>query len=352
MKSNHHGDPSQTCFCSACGAANEGYTICFACHQPLIQKQEDLDTSSSLINERYQLLTLVGSGGFSAVYQARDTRADRLVALKQISLPGLSAQQQIEATETFHREVAILSTLQHPQLPALLDHFSDPEHWYLVMEYIEGETLEQYLLSHSQNYSPLMHNASLPVDEVIRMGQQLCTILEYLHTRTPPIIFRDLKPGNIIRATNGSYSLVDFGIARSFKPQQARDTIPFGSPGYAAPEQYGKAQTSPRSDVYSLGAILHQALSGHDPSETPFQFAPLEYMRVELARLAALIMSMVATKADNRPESVQQVAQELRAIQQELESHEVRLWRPGPAQTPPAVHLVPGGSSWYTPTSS
>src|SRR5579859_6801849 len=281
MKSNHHGDPSQTCFCSACGAANEGYTICFACHQPLIQKQEDLDTSSSLINERYQLLTLVGSGGFSAVYRARDLQTHSLVALKQISLPGLSAQQQIEATETFHREVAVLSMLHHPQLPTLLDHFSDAEHWYLVMEYMEGETLEQYLLAPIRHNAALTDNAILPVEEVVRMGLQLCTVLEYLHGRTPSIIFRDLKPGNIIRSANGNYALVDFGIARSFKPQQARDTIPSGSPGYAAPEQYGKAQTGPRSDLYSLGAILHQALSGHDPAETPFQFAALQYKREE-----------------------------------------------------------------------
>src|SRR5579859_1793101 len=347
MKRDIQEDLAASGFCPACGAANQvGQVNCFACQHPLVQ-EEDANSSSRLVHGRYKLLAMVGSGGFSAVYRARDLQTHSLVALKQISLPGLSAQQQIEATETFHREVAVLSMLHHPQLPTLLDHFSDAEHWYLVMEYMEGETLEQYLLAPIRHNAALTDNAILPVEEVVRMGLQLCTVLEYLHGRTPSIIFRDLKPGNIIRSANGNYALVDFGIARSFKPQQARDTIPSGSPGYAAPEQYGKAQTGPRSDLYSLGAILHQALSGHDPAETPFQFAALQYKREELAQqeMATLVMRMVSARAENRPESAWQVSQKLRAIQQMLEINEPRLWRPAPGQTPPAIHQVTSSSS-------
>jgi len=352
VKSSHHEGLETNWFCMACGAANEqGPITCFACHHPRVQEQ-DAEASAGLVADRYQLLSLVGTGGFSAVYRSLDRKTQRQVAVKQINLAGLSAQKQIEATETFHREVAVLLMLNHPQLPALLDYFGGAEHWYLVMEYMEGQTLEEYLLAPTRHHSPLTHNATLPADEVVRMGLQLCSVLDYLHTRTPPIIFRDLKPGNIIRASHGDYSLVDFGIARSFKPTQTRDTIPFGSPGYAAPEQYGTGQTSPRSDLYSLGVILHQALSGQDPSETPFQFAPLQYSDEALDRLAALVMHLVALQAENRPESARQVALELQAIQQVLKDHEQRIWRPTVGQTPPPTPLPPSSSSWYIPSSS
>src|SRR5205085_2594150 len=112
-----------------------------------------------------------------------------------------------------------------------------------------------------------------PVEMVLEIGIQLCTVLDYLHTHQPPIIFRDLKPANIMRTADNHVYLIDFGIARHFKPGKAKDTIPLGSKGYAAPEQYGKAQSTPQSDIYGLGATLHQLLMGDDPSLTPFRFA-------------------------------------------------------------------------------
>src|SRR5207245_3375579 len=108
---------------------------------------------------------------------------------------------------------------------------------------------------------------SLPREEVIDIGIQLCTVLDYLHTREPSIIFRDLKPANIMRTANGHLYLIDFGIARHFKPGQSRDTMALGSPGYAAPEQYGRAQTTPRADLYSLGVMLQQLLTWNNPTQ-------------------------------------------------------------------------------------
>jgi serine/threonine protein kinase len=160
-------------------------------------------------------------------------------------------------------------------------------------------------------------------------------VLDYLHTRIPPIIFRDLKPSNIIRQSQHAFMLVDFGIARSFKPAQARDTIPFGSPGYAAPEQYGRAQTDPRADIYSLGAILHQVLSGHDPTDHPLHFAPLAFTDPTLKRLENLIMTMVALPTDRRPETIREVARELCVIRHERQATDVRIWMPGPSMPPP-----------------
>jgi serine/threonine protein kinase len=154
--------------------------------------------------------------------------------------------------------------------------------------------------------------------EVLEIGLSLCVVLEYLHSRQPAVIFRDLKPANIMLTTSGGIALIDFGIARHFKPGQARDTMPFGSPGYAAPEQYGKAQTTPRTDIYGLGVLLHQLISGNDPSQAPFRFAPLHLQQhaPAVAELEPLIMQMVEMDATKRPESVTTVKAQLQRLAQ------------------------------------
>src|SRR5579883_1782049 len=237
-----------TQFCSHCGAANRSeQDRCFACHQPLDTADEA--DQSPLLRERYRLLVQIGSGGFGAVYKALDTEANEtLIAIKQINLKKLTPQEIIEATSAFNREVELLSSLSHPQLPRIYDQFSDPEHWYVVMDYIEGQTLEEYLQERETRHKPLT------VLEALDIALQLCHVLRYLHTRQPPVIFRDLKPDNVMRTPRGELYLIDFGIARHFKPGQKRDTIPLGSPGYAAPEQYGRAQ-SIRDVEYELRHI-------------------------------------------------------------------------------------------------
>src|SRR6266568_7229517 len=208
----------------------------------------------TLFRNRYFIMSKVGAGGFGSVYKARDIQnGDRLVAIKEVSLLGLHPQAMIEATAAFQREVSVLSQLDHPNLPRLYEHFQTPGHWYLVMDFIAGETLEQY-----QSKTP---DGRLLLSEVLDMGIQLCIVLDYLHSHQTPIVFRDLKPANIMRTPTGQLYLIDFGIARYFKPGQAKDTVALGSAGYAAPEQYSKAQTTPRADIYSLGAVLHQLLT-------------------------------------------------------------------------------------------
>src|SRR5512146_637761 len=130
------------------------------------------------------------------------------------------------------------------------------------MDFIDGQTLEERQRAAG--------GGALSEEAVLGWARQICAVLSYLHTRQPPIIFRDLKPANIMLTPAGDLYLIDFGIARHFKPGQTRDTVAFGSAGYAAPEQYGKAQTTTQADIYSLGATLHQCLSGSDPSESPF----------------------------------------------------------------------------------
>lgn len=324
-------------YCATCGAANDmEHDRCFACQGPL-DAAPAAHTGEPLLQGRYRLLEQLGTGGFGAVYQAEDCEQPELpIAIKQINLRNLSARQIIEATETFERERAILARLNHPHLPRLHATFEDAEHWYLVIDYFSGETLEASLSAQSRLLQSAMPERAR-VEEALRCGLRLCELLDYLHTRTSPVIFRDLKPGNIIRGPDGSYALIDFGIARTVKPGQAKDTIPLGSPGYAAPEQYGRAQTDARADIYSLGAILHQMLSGHDPSEQPLHFATLGYSDPPLDQLEALILSMVSLKVEERPESVAAVTEQLRAIEKTYQQPGARIWIPQPGALPPEL---------------
>jgi WD40 repeat protein len=295
---------SSQLYCNNCGAANQDQAeLCFVCETPLHTLSRE-----PLLKERYRILVPVGQGGFGAVYKVEDTHDEnRLLAMKEINLSALTAQEVIEATAAFNREVVLLSVLTYPNLPRIYDHFTDKEHWYLVTDFIEGETLEQHL-----NRTQSGH---LPLKEVLDIGIQLCRVLDYLHTCEPSIIFRDLKPANVMRTSAGYLYLIDFGIARHFKPGQPRDTIPLGSPGYAAPEQYGRAQTTPRADIYSLGALLHQLLTGNNPEQNPFHFdlAPLQAQSIP-HRLQSLVLQMVEMDVNNRPSSMAIVKQELEQI--------------------------------------
>jgi serine/threonine protein kinase len=223
-----------------------------------------LNTGALLQQNRYRIVQRIGGGGMGVVYLAEDSRlAGRRCAIKEFSPDQLSPQDRAWAAQTFRQEAAILSKLSHRGLTNIYDYFGEGTTEYLVMEMVEGETLDARL--------GRAKDERLPRAEALEIANQLCDVLEYLHQQTPPIVFRDLKPGNIMLTPTGQVKLIDFGIARLFKQGQSRDTISLGTPGYAAPEQYGgKGQTDPRSDIYSLGVVLHQMLTGHDPTMTPF----------------------------------------------------------------------------------
>src|SRR6266702_5114906 len=229
-------------FCDTCGAANRPQAqFCRACGQPLQAPATTIVISNTLtgllspqhmLKQRYVVLGAAGRGGFGAVYKAMDSQfGNRQVAIKEMSQSSLSQQELVEATESFKREALLLAGLTHPNLPRIYEQFTDRGHWYLVMDFIEGETLEEHLSK--------IKGGHLPVEKVLEIGIQLCMVLEYLHMRQPPIIFRDLKPANVMLTVHGHIYLIDFGIARHFKPGQAKDTTALGSTGYAAPEQYG-----------------------------------------------------------------------------------------------------------------
>ncbi|MDQ2907481.1 MAG: protein kinase [Chloroflexota bacterium] len=319
-------------YCSNCGAVNSRLASrCFACGEPLpvvFDEHDELLSVGQMVKQRYRIVDLAGKGGFGAVYKAEDSEFDdRLVAVKEMNPRHLSTQERMQAVEAFRQEAHLLAKLIHPNLPRIYDYFSENGRSYLVMDFMEGELLEQYIAE--------QQGSALRPRDVLEIGLSLCNVLGYLHSRQPPIIFRDLKPANIIRTADGQLYLIDFGIARHFKPGQARDTTALGSPGYAAPEQYGKAQTTPRSDVYSLGVLLHTLLSGNDPTLTPFHFPALRLQgHPALVRLEGLIMQMLEIDANRRPASIAAVKQELQSIDDLLMQPQAMLPQPIPAIQP------------------
>ena len=319
-------------YCNECGASNTlQATHCFACNHTLhsptppssISVQATFPNAavppgkfkaiggplvpSTLLHSRYIIVSQIGTGGFGAVYQAKDTLfSNSLVAIKEMNQDGLSPQELVEATAAFEHEAHLLAGLTHPNLPRIHDHFTEHGRSYVVMDYIAGDTLEDYLNKVVRQ---------LPLETALEIGIQLCAVLDYLHTQQPPIIFRDIKPMNIMRTVDNHVYLIDFGIARHFKPGQTTDTIPLGSKGYAAPEQYGKAQTTPQSDIYGLGATLHQLLTGDDPSLTPFHFEPVYVPHSPIvAQLNTLLTQMLQMEMSKRPASMAVVKQKLQHL--------------------------------------
>ncbi|GAC1697505.1 MAG: hypothetical protein PVS3B3_22990 [Ktedonobacteraceae bacterium] len=334
-------------FCDNCGLANaETARFCQHCAAPLLFKRSTGDLpEQTLLGSRYQLQSRIGQGGMGAVYRASDTRFNnRSVAIKEMSRAGLTPSRIQEAEEAFERESRLLADLVHPNLPRIYDYFTEEERSYLVMDFIEGETLEDYL----------EHKGGGPValEQALDWGMQLCDVLNHLHTHQPPIIFRDLKPSNVM-ISNGHIYLIDFGIARIFKPGQSHDTVAFGSPGFAAPEQYGKAQSTQRSDIYSLGALLHCLMTGVDPSEQPFFFRPAAELNSAVpAELDQLLLQMLDMKVENRPASAKEVEKSLRRIEeQRISGTLTRLAVPRPATTKQPTLTVPSYSPYALNTT-
>src|SRR6266849_1632893 len=299
-------------FCDNCGSANPlTARFCQNC-AAMLPSTNTTGTlpGQTLLASRYQLESRIGQGGMGAVYKAADTRFNnRPIAIKEMSKAGLSAVQRQEAEAAFEHEARLLADLLHPNLPRIYDHFTENERSYLVMDFIDGRTIEEDLEQAG--------GGPLPVDQVIDWAEQLCDVLSYLHSRQPAIIFRDLKPANVMVDDRGHVFLIDFGIARFFKPGKLHDTIALGSPGYAAPEQYGKSQSTPRSDLYSLGAFLHHLLTGLDPSEQPFFFRPSSQINPAVsAGLEGLLQQLLEMDPERRPASAQDVLKVLRIVGQ------------------------------------
>ncbi|HYK86732.1 MAG TPA: protein kinase [Ktedonobacteraceae bacterium] len=281
--------------------------------------QRDNVIGQTLYHGEYVIEAVLGQGGMGQVFLATHTMLRMPFALKQgradepipeavvkeldhtlqatDNIRHSSSPQMTESdfptsggthTDRFLREALLLARLQHDALPTLYDYFLEDGYWYLVMDYIPGPTLSAYM----HKYAPL------PPLEALNYAMQLCDVLEYLHKQTPPVVFRDLKPSNIILTPEGRVTLVDFGIARYYKAGQLNDTAEFGSPGYAPPEQYqGGSQTDGRSDLYSLGVILHEMLSGKRPTNMGGKLESLHYLNPAISSVLSGLV-VVATRTE------------------------------------------------------
>ena len=245
-----------------------------------------------MLQNRFLILQKIGQGGMAAVYKVTDTwQGGAVWAVKEMSDAAIPNQQdRTYAVQSFQQEGSLLQSLNHPNLMKVSDIFCEGGKFYLLMEFIPGSTLDAMLSARGRFSEP----------EVIPWALQLCDVLDYLHTHTPPIIFRDLKPGNIMITPTGQVKLIDFGIVRFFKPGKTKDTQALGTPGYCAPEATS-GQTDARSDIYSLCVTLHQMLTGYDPVWPCSACRPLasstRLLASVLKRLSPRAFSSVASNA-------------------------------------------------------
>jgi len=247
------------------------------------------------LKNRYEIIKVLGKGGMGWVYKVRDRKHKGMVlAVKELQSANLSRDKAQEALVQFQTEAQILARLTHPNLPKVYDYFSLNKAHYIVMEYIKGSTLEQILLA----------RRGKPVAEELALswGLQICRAMHFLSVQRPrPIVFRDLKPANIMISRDNRIRLIDFGIARFFKAEKKEDTFLYGTPGYAAPEQYGSGQTDVRSDIFSLGATLHHCVTGRNPAENPLIFPAPRSLNPRLSReTAGLITCALAQDINKR----------------------------------------------------
>jgi hypothetical protein len=222
----------------------------------------------TVLKNQYRIVRLVGGGGMAWVYQVEELPpgSGKLWALKELRPQTQDKTEQAVARGLFEQEAKLLRELDHVNIPKIADFFEENSRACLVMEFIWGESLEKRLKA---------ANAPLLETDVLHWAIQLCDALQYLHTRRPPIIFRDMKPSNAMVTNTGLVKLIDFGIARTYKAGKKRDTVAMGSENYAAPEQWGKGQTDARSDVYGLGATMYHLLANMAPTPAFLPSEPL-----------------------------------------------------------------------------
>ena len=225
------------------------------------------------IDDKYEILKEIGHGGMSVVYLAMDKRLNKQWAIKELQKKARDANNEI-VIQSAIAEANMIKKLDHPALPRIVDIIDEKDVIYVVMDYIEGETLD-YVVNQYGAQSQ---------EQVIDWAKQLCQVLHYLHTRTLPIIYRDMKPANVMLKPDGNLKVIDFGIAREYKSSNLQDTICLGTRGYAAPEQFGgQGQTDARTDIYCLGATLYHLVTGHNPAEPPYEIYPIRHWNSQLS---------------------------------------------------------------------
>lgn len=250
-----------------------------------------------LIDGKYKILNEIGRGGMSTVYLAINEKANKPWAVKEVRKNGISNRELVK--QSLMVEINLLKKLKHKGLPSIVDIIDQQDNYLIVMDYIEGITLENIM----------QEEGVQPQEKVVDWAIQLCDVLQYLHTRKPAIIYRDMKPSNIMLRSDGSVVLIDFGTAREFKERHVEDTTCLGTQGYAAPEQFGgMGQTDERTDIYSLGATMYRLVTGHNPSEPPYEMYPITHWNPRLSTgLEGIIAKCTSKDPKSRYQSVQEV---------------------------------------------
>ncbi len=247
----------------------------------------------SVIDGKYKILNKIGQGGMSVVYLAMNERANKQWAIKEVRKDGVSNFEVVK--QGLVAEVDLLKRLNHPHLPSIIDVIDGDGSFLIVMDYIEGVALDK----------KIKEKGAIPQEDVIEWGKQLCDVLGYLHSRERPIIYRDMKPSNVMLKPDGNVMLIDFGTAREFKSNSVADTTCLGTQGYAAPEQFGgQGQTDARTDVYCLGATLYHLVTGHNPCEYPYEMYPIRQWNPQLSSgLEMIIMKCTQKNPNDRYQS-------------------------------------------------
>lgn len=245
----------------------------------------------TIIDGKYEILKEIGRGGMSVVYLAMDSRLNKQWAVKEVKKQGNDRNNEI-IVQSLLTEANMLKKLDHAYLPRIVDIIDNGKTIYVVMDYIEGESLDKVLERRgAQNQ-----------DNVIAWAKQLCEVLNYLHSRSPAIIYRDMKPANIMLKPDGTIKLFDFGIAREYKEKNNADTQYLGTRGYAAPEQLSNTgQTDARTDIYCFGATIYHLITGKSPCEPPYQLYPIRYWNPKLSPgLEAILLKCTQNDPKNR----------------------------------------------------
>lgn len=251
---------------------------------------------NTTFNDTYEIKSIIGKGGMSTVYLAEHKRLHTRWAMKEV-------RKQQGTRFDFLAESNILKRLQHPMLPRIVDIFEDRDCIYIVEDFVEGITLDGLLKQQKKVDEP----------QGLQWLRDLCGVLTYLHGQRPhPIIYRDMKPSNIMLQPDGSLKLIDFGIAREYKQESNADTTYIGTKGYAAPEQFGKAQTDARTDIYSLGVTMYHLLTGKSPYEPPYQFVPVRQLVPELSHgIEYILNKCVQSEPADRYQTVDELVDDL-----------------------------------------
>ena len=256
----------------------------------------------SVFDKKYKILNVIGQGGMSTVYLAINERAGKPWAIKEIRKEGIKDYRIVK--QSLITEVSLLKNLSHSCIPTIADIVDRDDSILIVMDYIEGNNLKKLVDEYG----------SFSEQYVIEWAKQLCDVLIYLHSRKPKIIYRDLKPGNIMLRPDGSICLIDFGTAREYKEENSGDTICLGTRGYAAPEQFGGlGQTDERTDIYCLGTTMYHLLTGHNPSEPPYEIKPIREWNPNFSQgLERIISKCTEQNPDNRYSSCEEILYDLK----------------------------------------